>query len=61
MLAGVLKSAVADRAELARKIERLEWKFGRHDAEIRELFDLLRLLNPTRRIGFETGGPSTDP
>jgi hypothetical protein len=52
-----LREVLASNKHLARQIEALEKKFGKHDAEVESILGLLRQLvepplQPKRRIGF---------
>jgi hypothetical protein len=54
-----LRELAASHKELAAKLEQLERKVGKHDGQIRSLFEAIRqLMEPpvakTRRIGFKT-------
>ncbi|MBI3765955.1 MAG: ORF6N domain-containing protein, partial [Ignavibacteriales bacterium] len=52
-----LREMFATHVELAQKLSELEWKVGRHDADIGAIVDAIRQLTtppdkPRRRIGF---------
>ncbi|MEO8680170.1 MAG: ORF6N domain-containing protein [Vicinamibacterales bacterium] len=52
-----LREAAAGHAELLAKLQVMERKLGRHDVELKEVFDVLRRIlapprAPRRRIGF---------
>ena len=54
-----LRELAASHKELAAKLEQLERKVGKHDGQIRSLFEAIRqLMEPpvakTRRIGFKS-------
>jgi uncharacterized membrane protein len=54
-----LRELAASHKELAAKLEQLERKVGKHDGQIRSLFEAIRqLMEPSvtkpRRIGFKT-------